>query len=98
MSHDSAAAFRTPATPLVADLVALRPHHIRNDPQRPSLSTQRDHFADRFLLGLMRDEFVVVAAPEPEGSLSDLQSPRLISDTPFFVQAHPSAVLRIPDG
>jgi len=64
---------------------------------RGSLHAEIDAF-HRAVLGLVRDEFAIVAAPEPEGSLSDLQSPGLISDTPFFVQARPSAVLRIPDG
>ena len=45
---------------LVADLVALRAHRVRNGPQRLSLCPQRDHFADRLLLGLMLDELAVV--------------------------------------
>jgi hypothetical protein len=40
----------------VADLEALRPHGLRDGPERLSLSAQSDHFADRLSLGLMWDE------------------------------------------
>ena len=39
-------------------------HRITDCPERPSLSPQRDHFSDGLLLGLVRDEFAVVAASE----------------------------------
>src|ERR1700688_3513968 len=39
-------------------------HRVSDGPQRLSLAPERDHFADRLLLGLMRDELAVVAAPE----------------------------------
>ena len=37
-------------------------------PERPSLRPQCDHFANCLLLGLVRDELAIVAAPEPEGN------------------------------
>jgi hypothetical protein len=60
------AALRTPATP---SWLIRWPLRLRRRGRRLSglpLSAQRDHFADRLLLGLMRDELAVVAAPEPE--------------------------------
>jgi hypothetical protein len=44
--------------------MALRRHRRGDGPQRLSLRPQRDHFADRLLLGLMRDQRAVVAEPE----------------------------------
>lgn len=37
--------------------------------ERPSLRPQSDISLDCLLLGLMRDEFAIVAAPEPERNL-----------------------------
>ena len=51
---------------LMADLMAFRLHRLGDGPQRLSLRPQRDHFADGLLLGLMRDQLAVVAAPEPK--------------------------------
>ena len=63
----------------MADLMAFRLHGLGDGPQRLSLSPQRDHFADRLLLGLMRDELAVVAAPEPERDLAaEISAARLL--------------------
>jgi hypothetical protein len=46
---------------LVTDAVALLSHSGGDGPQRLFLRPQGDHFPDRLLLGLMRDEFAIVA-------------------------------------
>ena len=53
----------------MTDPVAFRLRRLGNRPQRLSLSAQRNHFADRRLLSLVRDSSAVVAAPEPKGHL-----------------------------
>jgi hypothetical protein len=51
----------------MADLVALVSYSGGDGPERFSLAAQCDHFPDRLLLCLMRDELAVVATSEPEG-------------------------------
>ena len=53
----------------MANLMTSRLHLLGDSPQRPSLRPQRDHFADRFLLGRMRDQLPAVGATEPEWNL-----------------------------
>ena len=43
-----------------------------------SLSPQSRHFANRLLLGLVRDEFTGIATPETEGDLTAIPAPRLL--------------------
>src|ERR1700733_10748592 len=64
---------------LMAELMAFRLSGGGDGPQRLSLSAQSDHFADRLLLGLMRHELAVVAAPEPERYLpAEIAAARLL--------------------
>jgi transcriptional regulator with XRE-family HTH domain len=63
----------------MADPVTFRLHRLGDRPQRLSLTAQSDHFADRLLLGLMRHELAVVAAPEPERNLpAEIATARLL--------------------
>jgi hypothetical protein len=51
----------------MAEPMTSRCHRFGNGPQRLSLSPQRDYFADRLLLGLIRNK---LATPEPEGDFA----------------------------
>jgi hypothetical protein len=63
----------------MAEPVALRLHRVGDGSQRLSLRPQRDHFADRLLLGFMRDELAGVAEPEPERNPSaEVSAARLL--------------------
>jgi len=44
-------------------LVAIRGHSLGDRPQRLSLSPQRNYFANRLLLGFVRDQLATRAAP-----------------------------------
>jgi hypothetical protein len=68
---------------LVTDAVALLSHSGGNDPQRLSLRPQGDHFPDRLLLELMRDEFAIVAAPETKW-----HDPAEVSATGLLIGLH----------
>jgi hypothetical protein len=45
-------------------------HRVSDGPQRLSLRPERDDFANSLLLGLIRDEIAVLAAPETERNLA----------------------------
>ena len=57
----------------MADLIALGPYGLGDRPQRPSLRSQALHFADRLLLGLVRDKSTVVAAAVAERLLASVR-------------------------
>jgi hypothetical protein len=63
-----------------------------NGPERSSLRPQSRHFANPLLLGLVRDEFTVIATPETEGDLAaEIRAPRLLKPTTIPIYGLPLA-------
>ena len=63
----------------MADLVALVSYSGSDGPERFSFAAQYNHFPDRLLLGLMRNEIAAIAATEPERDLAaEIPAPGLL--------------------
>jgi hypothetical protein len=63
----------------MAELMAFRRHRVSDGPQRLSLRPERDDLANSLLLGIMRDEIAVLAAPETERNLAaEIPAPRFL--------------------